>query len=250
MRFQQYILQEDRSKQLDEQEAFSLIDKHCKEAVKTYFDGIRIYRGARNKKDYLYIDPKKFIRKSKDNDNYYTLINDNADCWKGYPKRSQSIICTTSISDTLDYGEPYIVFPYDGAKIGVAPTFDYWSSFTDELNMNLNTFISRLKNVFKSLNLPLSDKSYKDMVKSFKAFDEYMKTHQLALDVHKMLPRMELYDGDLLKHFEQLMCPKNNNFELKTIDKLTDNGVEVWTDSKSILISFKQSAVFESHFEK
>jgi len=242
MRLKQYILQEGRSKQLDKQEAFSLIDKHCKEAVKAYFDGKRIYRGARNKKDYLYIDPKKFIRKSKDNDNYYTLINDNADCWKGYPKRSQSIICTTSISDALDYGEPYIVFPYDGAKIGVAPAFDYWSSFIDELNMNLNDFVLTLKKVFKSLNIPLSDKSYKDMAKSFKAFDKLVR----KTEVISMLPRMNHYDGDLLKHFEQLMCPRNNYFELKTIDKLTDNGVEVWTDSKSILISFKQSAVFEN----
>jgi hypothetical protein len=57
---------------------------------------------------------------------------------------------------------------------------------------------------------------------------------------------MELYDGDLLKHFEQLMCPKNNNFELKTIDKLTDNGVEVWTDSKSILISYENIDIIDS----
>jgi hypothetical protein len=250
MRLQQYILQESRSKQLDKQEAFSLIDKHCKDAVKAYFDGKRIYRGMHNKKDYLYIDPKKFVRKSKNNANYYTLINDNADCWKGYPKRSQSIICSTSVNDVQSYGNPYIVFPYDGAKIGVAPAYDYWYSFIDELGMSLDNFILFLRNTFKLLHIPLYDKSYKDMVKSFKAFDEYMKTHQLTLDVHKMLPRMDLYEGDLLKHLEELMCPDNNYFELKTIDKLTDNGVEVWTDSKSILISFNQSTVFENHFEK
>jgi len=245
MRLKQFILQESRSRVISEDEAYSIIEKNCKKAIKAYFKDIKMWRGIHNKNPYLYIDPKKFTRKSKDNDNYYTLINDNASCWKDYPKRSQSIVCSTSMRDSQDYGSPYIVLPYDGAKIGVAPAFDYWSSFIDELDMNLNDFVLTLKKVFKSLNIPLSDKSYKDMAKSFKAFDKLVR----KTEVISMLPRMNHYDGDLLKHFEQLMCPKNNYFELKTIDKITEKSVEVWTDSESILLASDKQQEFEERFQ-
>ena len=37
-------------------------------------------------------DPIK--RRSRDNGNHYTLLMDNSPYWKGYPKRSESFICT------------------------------------------------------------------------------------------------------------------------------------------------------------
>jgi len=135
MRLKQFIIQEGRSKEIHLDKAIDTIHKKCRQAMNMYRKGYGIYRGiefygSSKSPRFLEIDPKKGEpRKSANTFNYYTLLNDNSPKWVSYPKRSQSIICSTLEGGAQGYGTMYYVFPYDNTKIGVCPEDDYWHSF-------------------------------------------------------------------------------------------------------------------------
>jgi len=128
MRLKQYIT-ESRSKSMRMDDAINAIKTHCKQSVKKYKQGIRIYRGIDVYEQFLFVDPLKYERVSANTSNYYTVINDNSPYWKKYPKRSRSIICGSDWDISTVYGTVYHVFPYDNAKIGICSQSDYWDSF-------------------------------------------------------------------------------------------------------------------------
>ncbi len=257
MRLQSYILTEtsDRGKILNHDEALNLLQRNCKQALKAYEKGNRIYRGTRSRESYLYYDPKSAStpRRSKNTDNYYTMIMDNAPQWKRYPKRSESLICTTNINTAMAYGYgAYSVFPYDGATIGVAPESDLWFSFGSIIHSNLDTWNTVLKRVFDISGIPLSDTSYSKMVDSFTKFDTKMKSAENIKQVmtelegvfmYNHLEWMRKYDPEkgLLKHIqENVLSPTKNDFRISSVDKVDDSAREVWTDSKCILVIHKR----------
>ena len=248
MRFKQFLLNEDkRSKSITEDEAISLLNKHCRQAMNNFFVGHPIYRGLKNNNYYLWIDPSDFERKSANTKNYYTLLIDNSPYWKDYPKRSKSIICTMDNNTAIEYGHDYIVFPYDGAKIGICPQEDFWFGFDNKtIKEDLNSFNENLKKLFKINNIPLNDKSYKGIVKSFKEFDKKYKLQTLYFDeidrfvTTHFIEWFKDYNGNLLDHLNKLFDPKKNGFKLQTVNKpIQCSYCEVWTDSKSILIDAK-----------
>jgi len=244
MRYKQY-LNEGRSKPLQYGDIGHILNTKCKKAVKAYYDGTRIYRGvaSESSNNFLYINPKKHKpRRSKNTSNYYTLINDNSPAWKQYPKRSESIICTTNFSYAGNYGsKTFVVFPYDGAKIGECPDDDYWGSFSN-YGGNMSDFNSELKSLFDQVNIKINDKSYKHIKTAFDMFDSRFANND---DFIKSLIQDEGYfilDGytdfnNMTKHIQEMLNPNNNDFELKKVgDKLLEYR-EVWTDSESLLIS-------------
>jgi hypothetical protein len=249
MRLKKFILLEKRSNQITQKEAIKLINSKCSDSVDAYFDDNIIYRGIKKvQKPFLFVDPKesKELRKSANTTNYYTLINDNSPAWKKYPKRSQSIICTTNKQTSLDYGQSYVVLPFDGAKIGVCPKNDYWFSFKKLNNKyisniwDLSDFNYILEKMFEKVGIPIDDKSFNSIKKAFKEFDkkykqdpdlEYLLSHNTSV-----LNKDYLKTNDLMKYVQKILDPNENGFELKKIgDHLPENR-EVWTDSKSILI--------------
>jgi hypothetical protein len=242
MRLKAFLLQEGRSKEISEEKVIDILKKNCQKAL----NSTPIYRGIRVNDPFFYIDPKAGKpRRSANTRNYYTLINDNSPYWKQYPKRSESIICTTNINDAKGYGFQYAVFPYDGAKIGVCPESDYWYSFQktlgeyttlDEFNDILYKIIVVKNNIFG-----FDDRSYKDIVDSFKTFDTFMKDNQRLLELIKSeYPMFKEYDPNkttFLEYVQKLLSPKPNGFRLKKIGDKLPGINEVWTDSKSILVN-------------
>jgi len=73
---------------------------------------------------------------------------DNAEQWKGYPKRSESVICSNDKVFTAQYGIlwdeedddfdvvdgliTHIVIPFDNTTWGISPNDDVWFSYTPE----------------------------------------------------------------------------------------------------------------------
>jgi len=92
-----------------------------------------IYRGIQNDFDVGFVEPAKFNRESAHTANFYTLMMDNLPEWSEYPRRSKSIVCSTSIGTAKDFGTLYQIFPFDGADLGVAPVNDIWNSFYFDL---------------------------------------------------------------------------------------------------------------------
>ena len=282
MRLQQYI-NEGRGKSIGVQETAKIIKKNCSAALKTYNKGYGIYRGIttyQSDGDFVLIDPKKHTRDSANTYNYYTLINDNSPKWKKYPKRSKSIVCTTDQSRAKEYGDGdvYVVFPFNGSKIGVCNADDYWVSF-DYVNwafgyVSLREFNDDLQKLFdiEYVNKYIGDidgywVGWSELNHAFRMFDEFIEiADQEYFDYHReeaeedgveyeepeedysptieeiqdeysigFLSEYNKEDG-LEKMFNHAFDPKRNKFELKKAgDKLYD-GVELWTDGKSVYV--------------
>ena len=247
MRLKTFILNESRSKNIDFDEATNIIKTKCKKAYDTMLVS-PIFRGVENNTNSMFVDPKKGKpRKSANTKNYYTYIIDNSPAWKNYPKRSKSIICTTDAGYAMGFGTTYRVFPYDGAKIGVCPTGDLWSSFWGILKDDLDSVNDALSKIFDFYGVKLDDSSYKMFKESFKVFDnsynvfnykkEYIYKH-FPYNIEFIKELLNGYNGkNFYKKVENMFNPKKNEFELKKIGDSLPVNKEVWTDSKSVLIN-------------
>lgn len=83
-----------------------------------------IYRGMNGKTSYL-CDTSYTKRKSANTSNVYTVILDDT-LPSEFPRRSQSIICTTSYDYASKYGDTFVILPCDNAKIGCTNQSDIW----------------------------------------------------------------------------------------------------------------------------
>lgn len=88
-----------------------------------------IVRGTKSRYDYAQMNPSEFSRGSIEQENIHTLIMDTFPSWKGWPKYSGSVICTTSTNYASFYGNLYEVIPFDNAVLAVTPKIDIWNSF-------------------------------------------------------------------------------------------------------------------------
>jgi len=230
---------------------------------------VTIYRGIReiyNNNTILTVDPKLFNRTSRNTFNYYTLIIDNSDSWKDFPKRSKSIICSANENDACEFspGSPYIVIPLEkDCVFGVCSSSDLWMSFRNTIPPNLLdiTFINVIHILFKitasKLNIELNEpKTIDELYKLFNYVD-LVKKDDSKLLYYKILDLFDTYtvtfwstyfENDItLKNFSNnILDPKKNNFKtLKYWDSSDslDKTKEVWTDSECLLIK-------EIEFEK
>jgi hypothetical protein len=247
MRFESYILTENRSEEIDEKNALKTIEKYCSKALNIANKGSKIFRGLGNNAITLFIDPVKFTRVSGNTANYYTLLIDNSPAWKEYPKRSKSIICATDHDVANHFGFVYLVLPYDGSKIGVCPHEDIWAATLEKYKYPLDGFNGALQNFLNNtLGIDLDD--YDDTWKVFK--EKIDNANKKLKEIFKT------------KDKESVLASFNNNFHIKYNIKKTflnnllsivdPNGLgfklvkagdklpsynEVWTDGKSILVS-------------
>ncbi len=253
MRLKQYIINENRSKSIKYDEALNVLKTKCKQAVKNYNKGSVLYRGIDNNGNYLYVNPKKYTRESSNTMNYYTLINDNSPAWKKYPKRSESIICSTEYSTASDYGDEFVVFPFDNAKIGVCSESDYWFSFDNiEPITSLDDWNYQLERLFKQVDIPLDDTSFKRIQTSFNIFDMTFSKNKESLDILVNEDGFTILDGyddfnDMMKFIQDTLHPNNNDFDLVKIGQYIAVGKECWTDSKCLLINEKLADSMVNH---
>jgi len=275
MRLKQFI-NESRGKVLSLDDTKKLLQTKCKKAVEEYKKGNIIYRGINNYNNYLYIQPSKSTRVSLNTENYYTLINDNSPSWEKYPKRSKSVICTTDLYRADNYGDIYIVFPFDNAKIGVCSNVDYWWSFPflkkvtsissmDDFNYQLR-FIFNLNYIKKYTGDIDQVQTYDDLKRLFYLFDDFIKTSDSELeaemeaemedegldfepldysptldllqDENRNILLLKEYDKfmNMEKYIQYLLDSKKNKFELKKIGDKLPPKREIWTDSDSVLV--------------
>lgn len=253
MRLNSYILSESsRAKEIEPEEAFELAKSKCSNAVKYYkkAGGNFIFRGTYNiNVPYSFIDPKVLKRTSANTRNFYTLILDNDPRWREYPKRSRSMICSTNINKSRDYGSVYIVVPYDGFRIGVCPEDDIWDSFSYRLgNTTLGVLNRELFWLSEEFGVRLSEKSYPsflDGVKSISdSLDDILEEDRDKFNWNgsSIIERWN-WEGSFYKWYLGLFDPKKNDFFVaKDIGKVFSSGKrfkEIWTDSKSILVYYE-----------
>ena len=150
MRLKAYLLNEGRTKTLTPKAAYKIIQEKCSSALVAYQKGTKMWRGIYDTSFNTFgiVKPHKTTRVSANTENYYTLLTANSKHWKNFPRRDQSIICSTGRGTAFSFGDPYVVFPMDGARVGVCPTSDFWNGFAGSWGMSdldsINTMISEL----------------------------------------------------------------------------------------------------------
>ena len=246
-RLKLYLIEEElpeiRSKMLTEQEAIDMINKNCSIILDKYkrHPDWKVYRGLKLASNYRFTDPKKGKPRYSKGDigNYYTLLIDNLPIWKSYPKRSRSIICTTSNEDAENYGNLYVVFPFNNATFGVCPTKDIWISFVNNLN-SLRIFSKNLKNILNITTHGITnfDKDWNRLTKSFKKSEEYIKLNKIPDSIFKSNKWIvDITNGEsYINTFIKYMNPNKNGFSLTKDPTNITKGRELWTNSKCILI--------------
>jgi len=242
-------IKEIRSKMLTEQEAIDIINKNCSIILDKYkrHPDWKIYRGLKLAGNWIFTDPAKGQpRHSKGRiGDYYTLLMDNLPNWKKYPKRSRSIICTTSQRDAKTYGSVYVVFPFNNANFGVCQDSDIWLGFKNSIG-NLRIFVRDLKNILETTlsksNLKF-DKDWNTLTKAFKESEEYIKSDKIPdtiLNSYKQNFHNWINDigngKTYINTFMNYMSPSKNKFALTKDPTNVTRGRELWTDSKCVLV--------------
>lgn len=214
--------------------------KFLKSSAYKIFRGDKRFTGA-----YGFINTDKGEpRVSANTFNYMTLLMDNLPSWKGWPKRSKSIVCSTYSWNALNYGKIYTIIPFDDAEIGICSDDDVWNSF-DNLGIPVNDFnwfihhlmmhgikdayeIKTLNDLKKAINEAIENFNNDELlVSAFTESDDYIRSH------HEPLLK-GLMKNDPMTFLNQLLDPNKNGFKrgIKNIKK----DKEVWIQGKALLI--------------
>ena len=240
MKFKQYISEngkyggKSRTKSIDKETAIKLIKDNCKKSYHTMYNSPysrKLYRGTRSGGEYGFVDTNTDQpRVSANTLNYMTLLMDNLPSWKEYPKRSKSIICSTSNTSSLGYGVSYNVIPYDNAIIGVCKYYDVWESFSGLGHNTVWDFNRALSSMFDREKINVDDRSYDSLV------DGLIKLSKIS-DTTKQsnLVSLIINSDDVMKHLDKILDPKRNGFKMGY--KGLDDDVEAWIQGKCILIN-------------
>jgi len=239
-------LNESRTRPIKEDEFIKLINTTHKDSVKNLGIDNCIFRGAYIEGMFSKTNPKNGDpRVSANSSNEYTLLVDNLPCWKGYPKRSRSLICSTSFETAHDYGDGVnIVLPKNGSKIGVCDSNDFWVSFPylsvsmdirnmDSFNHILGTWIGEDND--KNWNtLKSAIANFDEVHKDETDWIEWWRTYHFLLS-EQLYTKWDSMGRNLMRVLNDILDPKKNGFTLEKIGKsYFPNDREVWTDGECI----------------
>jgi len=262
MRYKDFLINEDReyndarSKSIsDDQAKKALLGNYNKsfKAAKTIHvkevyrnKGTILYRGIPSQDDFRFTDPSEgSIRKSANTKNYYTTLVDNDPKWDYLPSRSAGIICSTSQNLTTHYGQPYMVFPINGARLGVVPDDDFWSAFSESGVYNMASFNRVITDIFREASIMIDDDDHTSMMRAFDNFDSYFTDADDFLEFWKdsryFTNNAWLSDYannmNMRKFISNLLDPRKNGFKVKKAgDQIKCENCEVWTDHRCILV--------------
>lgn len=111
----------------------TVLMKKCPKSFTGFLEkNLVIYRGMDDNGAAFEVDYSKGVRKAQNTQDYYRMLIDTNPAFEKFPKRNRSLIATTDFNYCKAYGEPYYIFPFDDAEIGVVNNLDI---FDVEFNM-------------------------------------------------------------------------------------------------------------------
>lgn len=262
----------------DMQKMATLFKTRFSEAYqKSQKEECQIFRGDKKlNKEISIIKPGK--RASQNTSNYYTVLMSHLlPSWKDFPKRDSSFICTTDLDMARRYGggNSFIVFPENGANLGICSASDIWYSFENQLedmaishlyyfNQFFDEFYNRIMNFYslpeqgisteglkkfsnlvdQALELMLSyyQKNINDIPDEDKA-----KINSLRQIFEMNTPLREIRDEYLRKQTpflqqidQNFLNPKKNGIRHCSIGefKMGEKHSEIWTDASCLFINY------------
>jgi hypothetical protein len=173
-----FKLFESRTSEITDDEFRNIMKSDCKDFIKNPCLLQRTKKKLTSR--FSFIDPSKFTRSAfKDEgvgvlSNHHLLLMDNLPSWQDFPRRSKSIIGNTNEHYGSEYGtHRYLVIPFDGAKFGLAPSEDLWTSYSDinsELSISFDDTFSKMMK-----RNEISDNSYEEMMHDMQnMYDEFI----------------------------------------------------------------------------
>lgn len=221
---------------LELNKAMKLLNAHCTEALPML--ETPIWRSMKNHNESIvYIDTTNSMRKSQNTSNHYTLLMDNSPYYKGWPKRSNSLIASTSKGyATAFYGTLYALFPFNGTNIAVCPNRDIW-----ETRVDLSAFEGFESTTFETIadfcqnNLSLPDSSYDALVAKL-----YTPRLENEINHYASFPRI-VTAHNFIDYMNKQMSPAAVGMKLQSISEFavgpyTSLSREVWFSGKCIAI--------------
>lgn len=201
--------------------------------------------------EYVRIIPKSFYRPSKTQErfgNACNLLIDNLDIWTDYPKRSESIILSTSATTASRFGICYSVFPEKNSSLAICPDTDIWYSFRKSFYiMGLaGKNSSNFNNVIKDITHLINGEYYTgndwhfllDTLKNIPEYSGFQKG--LCHESNIFLQKYHESGMKILDFLEHIFDPKTNGFNLvewpSEFDIKNNNDNEVWTSCECLLI--------------
>lgn len=126
------LIEERRSVKVNVEQAIPLLMGEHNVAWELLKKGHPMIRGINESVGHLiYVKPSEIERRSRwASSNCYTAIFPVLPSWINYPKRSRSIVFTSSKYKAYEYGSNYAVILKNDAKIGACPKEDFWYSFS------------------------------------------------------------------------------------------------------------------------
>jgi len=186
---------------------------------------------------YAWVDSSKGRRLSQNTSNYYTLIFDNHPDRKNFPKRSSSLICTTSERTARDYDiHPLRIIPGNTAKIGLVNKRDMWNT-----EIRLFGKSSPIEEFNSRWNLIPSLSEYE--WEAWEKFDKELKSgdNDALKHFYKAFPNAD--DDDHLHFLESILAaygPQKTGHTSYTASELTPNIVvkltEAWIGGPCLII--------------
>lgn len=214
-------------------------------AALAYDQGRRIYRGVSSPPEEFWFQAKlsKGDRKSTTGPNWYTLIIDNVPEWKTFPKRSASVICTTDIEHTQEYGDTFVVFPEGDPIIGICPVGDIWHSFS----VNLDFLMESLESLSKLYNVTLSQDNWSQLTQGLTELtnkileiqqNEKPDTSGVLKSVDYLISKVTP-TRDLLSVLRSILNPTSAGFKTAKLSEWTPSSqtTEIWFSAPAFLIS-------------
>ena len=176
-----------RVKKISDIQAKKMLEEKCSDALKAYKKGggfkktgnfiSRITMTAKTM-SYGFLDTSKMKpRMSLNTLNYYTLIINNEWGTK-WPKRQ--VIGTAGVySENRMVGDTWIIFPFNGVRVGVCNKRDMWDSFNVLKRKGVtanrfNDYIHNLLNTHRASGQPY-DKSIEEFKMGCLDFDEWVR---------------------------------------------------------------------------
>jgi len=232
---------------MSKDDTIQYVAEHCKEFINR---PVLIYRECNAKVDFFRSEPIQ--RTSRDNPNWYTLMIDNSNNWKEYPKRGKSFIC--SIGDEHEVLGPfyYVVIPIDGSNWGIAPEDDIYECFWETLGTGPDNFFEQLNRLSLKLDLDgISDDSYTGMLSDINKLSQelftqkYIKLSVEDVNLYQVHNFFTTNGSEALPYkIDYAMKPDLNKFthkkytEIKYDENQFDNYKELWTDSPCVFIKY------------
>jgi hypothetical protein len=222
------------------------LNEHCPDLFWMLKEQQPFYRGMRAGLGFSYVDLTKTKRKSQNTSNWYTTIFDNHPEMKDFPKRSQSMICTTNLVYAKGFGdERYIVLPVKNAKIGEVGDLDIWEKIIDlfgnlepinEMNDYLAAFVET------GLNTGLDTET--DPFELLKQFDAQIR--DVDSEAYERIQQSDyselLQNDDFRKHFLETILDaySPSKLQMRACTPATlrhsEKHQEVWFDGGAIVI--------------